>query len=205
MNAIEERKRERWLLLEGIYQEVGGTSELVTVDPSEVGEKRGLSPQVVNRTVSYLKGEGLIEIFTLAGHVHLTHAGVQEVEAAMEHPNRPTEHFPPQIIQITGSQNVNIGSGNTFTQTAYGSFAEAVTALRGQLQELDGGRQTPEADRLLSAVAAQEPQKAEIAAAAEAVAAKGGRWQTALQDFAAKAAGGGAASLVVKAIEYALH
>lgn len=48
----------------------------------------------------YLIDEKLLESIALGGETRITHQGKKEVEAAIENPNRRTEHFSEQAIQV---------------------------------------------------------------------------------------------------------
>ncbi|HSH59142.1 MAG TPA: hypothetical protein VK988_05765, partial [Acidimicrobiales bacterium] len=63
----------------------------------------GWSDTEASAVVEYLSAEGLIE-HEMGNQASITHAGVVEVEEALEHPSRPTEHFPAvNLVMVQGS------------------------------------------------------------------------------------------------------
>jgi capsule polysaccharide export protein KpsE/RkpR len=68
---------------------------------ADIGRVLGFDPCEADKIAQYLDDEGLIEIMSKDHDVRITHAGVREVEEAIENPDKPTDHFlPVNIIQV---------------------------------------------------------------------------------------------------------
>lgn len=93
INILEERQKNRWLLLRKIYEVTNEISEASSVNVYKVGERLGWEREKTEATFEYLQGEGLIRGVTVGGGIKLTHQGIREVEEAKEYPNKPTLHF----------------------------------------------------------------------------------------------------------------
>jgi hypothetical protein len=122
--SLQEKKEQRLLFMHRLYQETDG-STLHDVDSTELGKELGWSDQATQNVVEYLADEGLLEFPAAGDLITITHAGVVEVETALEAPDRGTEHFPPAanvivIGQMYGSQ---VQQGSVASQQ-HGSFNE---------------------------------------------------------------------------------
>jgi hypothetical protein len=100
---------------------------------------------VTQNVVEYLADEGLLEL-PAGDLVAITHAGVLEVETALETPQQGTEHFPPAanlmiINQMIGSQVQQgaIGSQQhgTFNEPNRDQLRAVAELLRTMLSDLD--------------------------------------------------------------------
>jgi hypothetical protein len=99
---LEERQKNRWLMLQKIYEIAEGVSETHLINMyEEVGEQLGWERKKTEATFDYLEGEGLLKIMTSGGGIMLTHQGVKEVEEAATNPEKPTLHFPAYITNTT--------------------------------------------------------------------------------------------------------
>lgn len=92
-NILEERQKDRWLLLQKIYETTKEISESSNVNVYRVGERLGWEREKTEAAFEYLQGEGLIKGVTVGGGLKLTHQGIREVEEAKEYPDKPTLHF----------------------------------------------------------------------------------------------------------------
>ncbi|WP_310485803.1 hypothetical protein [Chamaesiphon sp. VAR_48_metabat_403] len=99
---IEERQKNRWLMLQKIYEITGGRSERCSINMYVVGEKLGWDREKTEATYDYLRGEGLLKMMNFGGNMVLTHQGVREVEEAAANPEKPTLHFPANVMNIYG-------------------------------------------------------------------------------------------------------
>jgi hypothetical protein len=100
---IEERQKNRWLMLQKVYKISEGVSETYLINMyEEVGEQLGWKREKTEATFDYLEGEGLLKIMTSGGGIMLTHQGVKEVEEASKNPEKPTLHFPANVMYIYG-------------------------------------------------------------------------------------------------------
>ena len=110
MDTILDKKREeRFLLLRKLYEETGGVADRHVVDIRELGKQIGIGPDTALDTFEYLKGEGLTKWMALGGLGTITHWGVKEVEDALD--QKPTAHFPANIVILTNSPGANVVSG----------------------------------------------------------------------------------------------
>ena len=101
MTSLEEKKKNRWLMLRKFYEIANGQSDHI-ISMWEVGEQLGWDRETTNTTYDYLEGERLLKAMTLGGGATITHEGIKEVEEAEEHPEMPTLHFPRMIVYIKG-------------------------------------------------------------------------------------------------------
>lgn len=136
---LAEKKVARLKFLRSLYDSLKGEAG-PTLDYREVGEDVGLSAQDSAQVMRYLADEGLLESVTLGGGITITHAGVLEIEAGMEEPSKPTEHFPPAAnvfivhnhAPVTNSPMVIGSPGATVTNnvtTAMHELVDKVDAL----------------------------------------------------------------------------
>jgi hypothetical protein len=86
-NTLEERQKNRWLLLRKVYELAEGISGKDNINVYRVGEQLGWNIAETESTFDYLHGEGLLQGVTVGGGVKITHQGIREVEAD---PNRST-------------------------------------------------------------------------------------------------------------------
>jgi hypothetical protein len=109
---LDEKRSNRFKLLHKLYDLTGGRADRYTIDIRKLGEEIGLDAGVALDTFEYLKGEGLTKWVALGGIGTITHWGVKEVEDALE--NKPTAHFPANIVVLSNSPgaSVNTGTGN---------------------------------------------------------------------------------------------
>jgi hypothetical protein len=125
-NSLEEKRKNRFLLLHKLYELTNGVAEQHLIDIREVGEELGMGGDVALDTFEYLKGEGLTKWMALGGVGTITHWGIKEVEDALE--QKPTAHFPANIVILSNSPGANVVSGSGF-QVGVGS---SVFDQRGQ-------------------------------------------------------------------------
>ena len=90
-NILEERQKNRWLLLSRIYEATKEIPENSSVNIYSVGDRLGWNQKETEAAFEYLQGEGLLKGITVGGGIKLTSQGIKEVE---EYPNKPTLHFP---------------------------------------------------------------------------------------------------------------
>ena len=90
-NILEERQKNRWLLLSKIYEATKEIPENSSVNIYSVGDRLGWNQKETEAAFEYLQGEGLLKGITVGGGIKLTYQGIKEVE---EYPNKPTLHFP---------------------------------------------------------------------------------------------------------------
>jgi hypothetical protein len=90
-NILEERQKNRWLLLYKVYEITKEIPKNSNVNIYSVGEQLGWNRKEIEAAFEYLQGEGLLKGMTVGGGIKLTYQGIKEVE---EYPNKPTLHFP---------------------------------------------------------------------------------------------------------------
>jgi len=100
--SLEEKKKKRFELLKVLYDATGG-SQFKWLPLADLGNLIGLDREQTMLAGEYLKGEGLLEFKAFGPLVGITHEGIREIEEALEHPDRPTDHFLPLNV-------INIGS-----------------------------------------------------------------------------------------------
>jgi hypothetical protein len=132
MNTIEEKQKNRWLLLRKIYEITEGISDTRRINMYEVGASLGWDREKIESIFYYLHGEGLLEIRYIGGGVVLTHQGVKEIEEAKKNPDKPTLHFPSHITNIYGD---NIG-GDKVTRDKIGTQINNSTDLTQASQDI---------------------------------------------------------------------
>jgi hypothetical protein len=140
MEGIAEQKLRRFRFLKYLYERTGG-SETEIVPDDEAMRGSGLSKGDFDLVCDYLLKEGLID-GTLDA-VCMTHSGVVEIEAALTRPDKPTEHFPVNIIHIEQMSQSQIQQGTadsrqvgTFMSLDLAVVAEFVRGLKDQLPQL---------------------------------------------------------------------
>lgn len=135
MDTINERRLQRFRFLRFLYEQTRG-SEAQHVPHDDIAQSIGLSQDDFRDVWLYLTHEGLID--GTRGSARLTHAGVVEVEAALSQPDKPTEHFPVNIIHIEHLSHSQIQQG-TVASTQSGTFASLDLAA---VAEFVGGLKT---------------------------------------------------------------
>jgi hypothetical protein len=121
--SITEKKRRRALLMADLYGLSDGL-QLNVVSPDELAQRLGWTRNEADNVLEYLEKEGLVELTGYGPQVGITHAGVVEVEYALEHPGQSTEHFlPHSVVVVQGGM--------------YGGQIQAGTIASNQEQHLE--------------------------------------------------------------------
>jgi hypothetical protein len=100
MTTLDERKKNRWLMLRKFYELAHGHADDEIIDIWQVGEELGWDRETTETTYDYLQGEGLLKAMTLGGGATITYKGVQQIKKAEEQPQEPTLYFPAFIADI---------------------------------------------------------------------------------------------------------
>lgn len=140
--SLEAKKKARFRLLHALYDITDGNLHK-WLPLFDVGGHIGLSREETLLAGDYLKGEGLLEYRATGPTVGLTHHGVKEVEDALEHPDRPTQHFLPlNVINVgtmIGSSILQAGnhSSQAATVTDYNAtdLRHMMTAIRAAVAD----------------------------------------------------------------------
>jgi hypothetical protein len=150
-SSIELKRKQRFEFMNRLYELTDG-NEMAFLSMWELGKELNLSQQDTQLVTEYLNGEGLLVFRAIGGSIGITHFGVVEVESALQHPDAPTQHFPPvqNIIHIETMTNSVIQQGNTnSTQTVtfeasdmaeIKHFLEALALQLPKLQMNEGDR-----------------------------------------------------------------
>lgn len=140
MDPLAERTLHRFRFLKYLYEATRGC-ELADVPHADIMLGAALSEDDFRAALIYLMNEGVVG--GPRGSAWLTHAGVVEIEAALSQPDRPTEHFPVNIIHIermshSQIQQATAGSTQvgTFTSPDLAAVAEFVRGLKDLLPQL---------------------------------------------------------------------
>ena len=111
---------------------------------AKIGDKLGFDAREAEKIAQYLHDEGLIEIIDKDRHIRITHAGIREVEEAREHPEKPTDHFPKNVIAIgtmIGSQFSQASPGSTqlniFSADDRRAVEEDLALLKERIDQLE--------------------------------------------------------------------
>jgi hypothetical protein len=136
MSTVEEKRLQRLRFMQRLYDAVDGEpTELA--DMYEVGQAAGISKDAVFNVADYLASEGLVEFVATDGGIGITHRGRKEVEAAIEAPNKPTEHFPPiNFINIGTMTNSTIQQATSASSQHVAISSTDVPALKSFLDVL---------------------------------------------------------------------
>jgi hypothetical protein len=114
-----EKDRVRFEFLKELHDSTGGNMRAIA-NLWEIGQKVGLDGEQTGIVFDSLDQEGLAESMTLGGGICITHAGIVEIEQAERAPQKATDHFPANIINIHGPVTgaaIQVGNINS-TQTA---------------------------------------------------------------------------------------
>jgi hypothetical protein len=120
--SLEAKKKARFRLLHALYEITDGDLNK-GLPLFHVGDHIGLNRAETEMAGDYLEGEGLLEYRAFGPIVGLTHQGIKEVEDALDHPDRPTEHFLPLNV-------INVGTmiGSSIQQAGHRSNQTASVA-----------------------------------------------------------------------------
>jgi Mn-dependent DtxR family transcriptional regulator len=97
-------RAQRFAFLHAVFEAAdGGENRMVRV--LDIAESLDFDGETIDRAIDYLVGEGLLA-WAAMGMVELTHLGVKEIEDALEHPERPTEHFPASVVNYINVESM---------------------------------------------------------------------------------------------------
>jgi hypothetical protein len=115
-NILEERRKNRWLLLRKVYEIAEGISEKDSINVYRVGEQLGWSTEETEAAFDYLQGEDLLQGVTVGGGIKLTYQGIKEVE---DYQIKPTLNFSDPIantaISNRAASEKNVAPTDIFT------------------------------------------------------------------------------------------
>jgi hypothetical protein len=140
VNLLAERTLQRFRFLKYLYEATRGC-ELAHVPHAEIMQEAALSEDDFKAAFLYLMNEGVVD--GTRGSACLTHAGVVEVETALSQPDKPTDHFPVNIIHIEQMSHSQIQQGTAgstqsgiFTSLDLAAVTECVRGVKAQLPQL---------------------------------------------------------------------
>ena len=90
---LDQRRTQRFQFLRALYEMSRG-SERVLLYVGEVGDAVGLGEMEALAAAQYLGEERLIRV-VMGQIISISHAGIDELETALEQPEQATTHFPP--------------------------------------------------------------------------------------------------------------
>jgi hypothetical protein len=90
---LDQRRTQRFQFLRALYEMSRG-SERVLLYVGEVGDAVGLGEKEALAAAQYLVEERLIRV-VMGQIISISHAGIDELETALEQPEQATMHFPP--------------------------------------------------------------------------------------------------------------
>ena len=90
---LDQRRTQRFQFLRALYEMSRG-SERVLLYVGEVGDAVGLGEMEALAAAQYLGDKRLIR-FVMGQIISISHAGIDELETALEQPEQATTHFPP--------------------------------------------------------------------------------------------------------------
>ena len=90
---LDQRRTQRFQFLRALYEMSRG-SERVLLCVEEVGDAVGLGEMEASAAAQYLGEKRLIRV-VMRNIISVSHAGIDELETALEQPEQATTHFPP--------------------------------------------------------------------------------------------------------------
>jgi hypothetical protein len=90
---LDQRRTHRFQFLRALYEMSRG-SERVLLYVGEVGDAVGLGEMEALAAAQYLGEKALIRV-VMGQIISISHAGIDELETALEQPEQATMHFPP--------------------------------------------------------------------------------------------------------------
>jgi hypothetical protein len=143
---LRERKRNRFAFLRRVY-ELSGGSQSKFLEALEIGNELQLSVNELHDILDYLEEEYLIKVSGVHGDdraFRILHAGIVEIEAALDKPEQPTDHFPPFNVMFVGSmvnsqiqQGVDSGTQNLEVDSkGIASISDLVDSLLSNLTQI---------------------------------------------------------------------
>ena len=109
---LQEKRKNRFVLLRELYDITDGLASSHSINIREVGKNVGMDESLALDTFEYLKNEGLTQWIALGGFGTITHWGVKEIEDALN--QKPTAHFPGDIIFLVNSPGANVIAGENY-------------------------------------------------------------------------------------------
>ena len=133
----ETLEQKRFRVLKTLY-DIAPNDKHGMVVIFELAKQLGMNVQETNRILLYWEQKGMVS-YPANEAVTLTPAAIDELEEKINHPTKPTQHFPSTITYIDNSVNIdggvtgNVigGQGNTYNTITN----ESITAILPKLAE----------------------------------------------------------------------
>jgi hypothetical protein len=136
---FEITKEKQYEILRWIFDKVDGQQYSPAYLRELINDNSVYTEKELEKISNYLEGERLIKQVNDDGLlVQLTHKGIVEIQNSINNPQKPTEHFPAQVINNfyapvgsnqTGKQNI------ANVQQNFGSKTEDVINLLKEVQK----------------------------------------------------------------------
>ena len=141
MIPLEEMKKKCFQFLYKLYEMTSGNElELVSID--DIMQELDFTRDQAWQIMAYLKEEQLLKLMNLDGDLQITHSGIVEIEKALSEPEKPTEHFPPDIKNAAQMINSQIQQASpdasqtvSFCDDDYNKLKEMMILLREFIDE----------------------------------------------------------------------
>lgn len=139
LKLLEEKENMRYEVLKCLHLHAQNNGiKRNSLKLSEILGVENLSSQMneggfrVQDAVNYLSGEELVEEkSTVLGKLYsITHKGVKEIERSIQNPEKSTEHFSSQVIQIFNAPVGTVQSGNNNS-----SYVSQVNNIGAEVQD----------------------------------------------------------------------
>ena len=113
MQSIEDIIKRRFMFLYKLYEVTEG-DETAFAYWKKIGKFLRFGSMELHRIVTYLQSEGLVK-FAGFQEMMITHIGIKEIEEALKKPDKPTDHFPANIIIVGKIINSTLQQGSSGT------------------------------------------------------------------------------------------
>jgi uncharacterized LabA/DUF88 family protein len=115
MDNLQKIQKLRFKVLEYLYKkteaDIHQDVDYTDMINDLLENRRDFNEEDIKRAYQYLVGEGLAETKTYSS-VGITHYGIKEYEAAISHPEEPTQYFPPvNVIYVENMHQSQIQQG----------------------------------------------------------------------------------------------
>jgi hypothetical protein len=163
---IKADRINRFKFLKFVYDDYRGlpSSQHQMLPAKDVGPEIGLSAEEALKIADFWKGKGLLNYATFGPTVQITPRGIDYVEEALAHPDRPTEFLPPiNVMMFAGdvhgaqiqqgvtasSQHMSIGAADR------SQLLSEIESAKARLRDIAGSAARDDMEADLDTAAAQ--------------------------------------------------